>query len=389
MKISEREMRDLYLLAGIVLAGVVLMFVAGQLAVRVLPSWSVPSDMDSRIDPNSSIQSVSVAVGLAPLRSEILTPAVWQRSFLTPLAEEVGPLNEVPVVVIAPATQQPTQAATSAGQSTPVAAATATATPPATPTLFPTNTLIFTFPTWTFTPKPPTATFTRTFTPVNTFTPTATFTPTFTASVTSTPTHTPSQTATATSTFTPTATFTASLTPTETLTPTSTYTPTATYTPITPDATPPQIGTLPDGAGGVYVLPEGGGYLTLGIVINVPGNYLIFYERPTASGIDMDQIIIEISQTGHIGDWYQILYWGDNASDPNVDPNMDSLGFTFEDDNHPIPAANLYSANGYATGLRIELDGYVPPGVYHYIRFRAPSGGDGDGADIDAIQVLP
>jgi len=135
-------------------------------------------------------------------------------------------------------------------------------------------------------------------------------------------------------------------------------------------------------------LPEGGGYLTLGIVINVPGNYLIFYERPTASGIDMDQIIIEISQTGHIGEWYQILYWGDGASDPNVDPNMNSLGFTSENDNHPIPAANLYSANGYATGLRIELDGYVPPGEYRYIRFSAPTG-DGDGADIDAIQVLP
>lgn len=373
MKTSEREIRDLYLLAGIVLAGVILMFIAGQLAVRVLPNWSVPSDMDSRIDPNSSVESVSVAVaGLAPLRAEILTPAVWQRSFLTPLAEEVGPLNEVPVVVIAPATQQPTQAATSAGQLTQVIAATATATPPATPTPFPTNTLIYIFPTWTFTPKPPTAT----------FIPAATFTPTFTASVTSTPSDTPTQTATVTETFTP------SLTPTETLIPSPTYTPTATFTPITPDAWPSDIGTSP--GGGVFNLGDGN-QLTLLLDIVLDGNQgdwdVVVYELPNSPGIHMDLMIISISQDGH--SWYTIFYWGDGSGDANANLNISGPLGGNETDNRPINSSYLYNNTGIAINADAILLNGAPIGTYHYLRITAPGVGSTDGTDIDAIQVLP
>jgi hypothetical protein len=353
MRISEREKRDMFLLAAIVLLGILLMFIAGQFAIRLLPRWSVPSDMGSKIDLNIGGTRVAQA-GFAPLRPEILTPPAWQNSFLTPLAE-FGPLNEVPVVIIAPATARPTQAATATSK--PQATQAPSATPISTPTPFPTNTLVVVFPTWTFTPNPPAATSTHTSTPTTTATPTATFTSTATATSTGTPTDTPTATATAT----------------------------ATFTPITPDATPGGIGTVPDG--GIYVLPSGS-YLTLGIVINVPDNYLIFYERPTVNGIDMDQIVIWISQTGHTGEWYQILNWGDGVSDANVDPNMAILGFTSENDNHAIPASYLYPLNGYATGLRIELDGYVPPGEYRYIRFYAPTGDADGGADIDAIAIL-
>ncbi len=371
MRVSEREKRDMSLLAAIVLLGILLMFIAGQFAIRLLPRWSVPSDMGSKIDPNSGLINISQA-GLAPLRPEILTPPAWQNSFLTPLAE-FGPLNEVPVVIIAPATAGPTRAATSEPQPTQVQDA-PSATPVLTPTPFPTNTLVLVFPTWTFTPSLPVATSTRTSTPTATATPTATFTPTATATSTGTPTDTPTATATATATFTP----------------TETLVPTATFTPITPDATPGEIGTEPDGLGGIYVLPSDS-YLTLGLVINVnghPGPDLIFYERPAGLGIDMDQIVIWISQTGHTGEWYQILNWGDDVSDANVDPNMDILGIAIEDDNHQINASYLYSSNGFATGLRIELDGYVPPGEYRYIRFYAPLGDADGGADIDALEVL-
>jgi hypothetical protein len=106
------------------------------------------------------------------------------------------------------------------------------------------------------------------------------------------------------------------------------------------------------------------------------------------SGIYMDHVIISISQTGHTGDWYQILNWGDDISDENVNPNMNSLGILSEPDNHPIEGSYLHTA-GYSTGIRIELDGYVPAGTYYYIQIHAPSGDHGDGTEIDAIQVLP
>jgi hypothetical protein len=120
MRIPDREKRDLLLMAAIVLLGVFLMFLSGQFAIRMLPRWSVPSDMQSNIDPNLRLDSGSDAlasVGLAPLRPEIQTPPAWQRTFLTPQAN-LDLLNEVPVVVVVPATSQPTWTATQAAAST-------------------------------------------------------------------------------------------------------------------------------------------------------------------------------------------------------------------------------------------------------------------------------
>jgi hypothetical protein len=120
MKIPERERRDLLLLGAIVLLGVLLMFISGQFAIRMLPRWNVPSDMQSNIDPNLRLDSGSDALasfGLAPLRPEIQTPPAWQRTFLTPQAN-LDLLNEVPVVVVAPVTSQPTWTATQAAAPT-------------------------------------------------------------------------------------------------------------------------------------------------------------------------------------------------------------------------------------------------------------------------------
>jgi hypothetical protein len=363
MRIPEREGRDLLLLGAIVLLGVFLMFLSGQFAIRMLPRWNVPSDMQSNIDPNLRLDSGSDAlasVGLAPLRPEIQTPPAWQRTFLTPQAN-LDLLNEVPVVVVAPVTSQPTWTATQAAAPTEIQPPTATATLLLTPTPFPTNTMVYVFPTWTFTPKPPEPTFTPTFT--------STFTPT----------HTPTLTLTPSLTFTP------------TYTPTNTPVPTLTFTPVTPAPWPWQIGTTPNN----NYLPLGTGeYLTIGITFNVngnPGPDLIFYERPMSPGIHMDQIIIWISQTGHPEDWIEIFNWGDNEPDSHVNPNMNTPGIVtdVESDNYQIPAAYLVLGTGFAIDLDLLTPEHLPRGTYNYIHFYAPPGDSGDGADINAIQPLP
>jgi len=108
-------------------------------------------------------------------------------------------------------------------------ATTSTFTPvPPTATFTPTNTATYT----------PTATSTATFTPTNTATNTATYTPTATNTATFTPTNTATNTSIPpTATYTPTATNTATNTPTATSTATFTPTNTATNTPIPPTAT--------------------------------------------------------------------------------------------------------------------------------------------------------
>jgi hypothetical protein len=354
MRIPERERRDLLLLTTIVLLGVFLMFISGQFAIRMLPRWSVPSDMQSNIDPNLRLDSGSsslASVGLARLRPEIQTPPAWQRTFLTPQAN-LGPPNEVPVVVVVPVTSQPTGTATQEAAPSEIQPATATATLLLSPTSSPTNTTVYVFPTWTFTPKPAEPTFTPTFTP----------------------THTPTLTLTSSLTFTP------------TYTPTDTPVPTLTFTPITPDDWPSRIGkVVPDGI--IYELGSGN-TLTLELTIQVPGSRLMFHELPMSPGVHMDQIIISISKTGHTDEWIEIFNWGDDEVDWNVSPNLNHPDITAETDNYQIDASLLHSTNGYATGFLILLEGYVPDGEYKYIRFYAPPG-DLDGrADIDAILVL-
>ena len=177
MKISERERRDMLMLGIIILFGILLMFIAGQFAIQLVPRWNVLADMDSKIDLNSGIAVVSE--GFAPLRPEILTPRPWQASFLTPDDLNSDFLTDVPVVIIVPEKSK-TPAATLALTATQPLTATlaASATVTQAPTLTSTNTLIYFYPTYTFTPVPPTKTATRTQTPLPTFTLTQTHTPT-------------------------------------------------------------------------------------------------------------------------------------------------------------------------------------------------------------------
>ena len=353
MRISEREKRDMFLLAAIVLLGILLMFIAGQFAIRLLPRWSVPSDMGSKIDLNIGGTRVAQA-GFAPLRPEILTPPAWQNSFLTPLAE-FGPLNEVPVVIIAPATAGPTLAATATSK--PQATQAPSATPiSSTPTPFPTNTLVLVFPTWTFTAPPPTSV-PPTSVPTETLVPSETPIP---------PTETP-------------------IPPTETP-----VTPSATpITPIPTDDWPPEIGDTP--GGGVYNLGDGDS-LTLAISLVLDGDQsdwdIVLYELPNSPGIHMDLMILSISQDGYT--WYEIFNWGNGVADTNSSLDISGPLGGAETDNRPINSSYLYNNTGVAINAdMILVRDMAPAGTYNYLRISAPAVGSTDGTDIDAIQILP
>ncbi|MDX9991856.1 MAG: hypothetical protein RBS68_07370 [Anaerolineales bacterium] len=393
MNISEREKKDFYLLAGIVLAGVILMFFAGQFAIRILPRWSVASDMASKIDPNRSAGpfSTAAALGLAPLRPEIETPQVWQRTFLTPQADGFGPLNEVPVVVIAPATGQPTKEATpDVPQPSQPPAATPSPTQLLTPTPFPTNTLIYVFPTATFTSKPPTSTLISIFTPTTISTISSTFTAT--ATPTSTPTRTSTSTATATPTSTPTltSTLTSTATSTSTFTPISlpTQTPTQVATPVPTDEMPSELAVPHDYP--LFYLDDGQS-LTLALTLVLDGNQsdwdVVLYEELSGSGILMDFVFLSISQDGDT--WYEIFNWGNGVADTNSNLNTNVLGGS-EYDNRPISSGDLYDSTGIAINAdSILLSNAAPAGTYNYLRITAPGGVSVDGIKIDAIVILP
>ena len=117
---------------------------------------------------------------------------------------------------------------------------------------------------------------------------------------------------------------------------------------------------------------------------------LVYYEWPQGTGIQMDAVILQISDGRN---WYTILNWGDGLPDANTDipiplavpPNPTDC--TGEPDNCVIDGSLLT----YVTGVAIQLDGVVPAGSYPYIRIISPPilPDSGDGVEVDAITILP
>jgi len=152
-------------------------------------------------------------------------------------------------------------------------------------------------------------------------------------------------------------------------------------------------------------LPDGtwnnlgsGGSLTMvispAIVADGDGAYdFVYYERiapppavppVTDPRVDMDWVQIQISSDGST--WYTVFYWGNGSSDGNTNVALPAGPWcATETDNCGIPLTSLYNS----TGVAINIDGLVPAGSYPWIRITAPGGDDGDGCDIDAIQILP
>ena len=144
------------------------------------------------------------------------------------------------------------------------------------------------------------------------------------------------------------------------------------------------IGSTPDG--NIYNVMTGS-YLTLQIAIPTgPGWDVVYYERPNASGILLDWMIVEVSKDG--SNWSRVFYWGDEQPDANTNVDYTKLpGYPQtpeEPDQRDISSAVLYNS----TGVAIDLDSLGLSGTYNYIRFYAPPGDVDNHSEVDAVQVL-
>ena len=81
---EKDERRDWIIIFLIILFGLMCILLAGGWALRITPSWSLNSNMESNIDPNSDFLTARPSGFLEPLDPSILTQPVWMGEFLTP-----------------------------------------------------------------------------------------------------------------------------------------------------------------------------------------------------------------------------------------------------------------------------------------------------------------
>jgi hypothetical protein len=155
----------------------------------------------------------------------------------------------------------------------------------------------------------------------------------------------------------------------------------------------PDIGP-PDGT--VYPISFGGSvtfYLSQPIIANGdPAADFVYYELAVGPDIFLDQLIIEISQDNVT--WYQVFFWGNVIPDTNTNvDNVNLLNISAacptEVDNCQIATTNLYNNSGITVDVDNSPLSVVPSGNYYWIRFTEPGLTPGDGAHVDAIQILP
>ena len=351
MRITNRERRDWTLIIFIIPIGIILMMIAGQIAVRIVPQWSVNAGMKSLLDPQTAPKQ---QVGLVqPVLPEILTPIGWFDTFLTPNSDS-GDQGIVfpPFIVFEPtATPSPT--------TSPVASPTVTETPttPASPS--PSPTIVTTVPTATTTKKPP----------VDEETP-----------VPPTKTATPPP---------PPPPITSTIDPSLNVVP-----PPAEIDLGAPDGNPGEI--LP----GNYVILNISGNPVVVVGTSETNYDLVYYESSAGGNIELDHVILGISQSdlsilGSI--YYEVFNWGNNIRDTNTNVDTNTLpadpacvASPPECDNRSIPTSELHPDPAGGTGILIDVDNAPsapPAGSYDYIVVISPLSGQPDGAQVDAIEV--
>jgi hypothetical protein len=359
---ANRERRDWTLIVFLLPIGILLMLVAGQVAIRLVPNWSVEGGMQSSLDPQTA--SKNQPGQIQPILFDILTPMGWLDSFLTPGPDSGNNgISFAPFIILEPSL-------------TPSATTSATATDTAvTPSVTPTATT--TTPTWT--PDPP--------------------------DDDDTPTP-PAPKCTD-----PLATNVGGPLP-------CTYPPTTCTDPLAnnnggplPCIYPnpsPLVGSsasvpgntnigAPDGA--VGGIPDGS-Y----VVINLGGNPIVvtdpsetnydfvYYELPSGAGIQMDSVILSISTDNTV--YYVVFNWGDGTPDNNSNIGDVASSTGTENDNQPINSSELHGTAPQDTGIAVDVDNAPsnpPPGNYQYLAIQAPAAptGDGnDGADVDSVEVV-
>ncbi len=337
---DKRDRRDWTLIIFLLPIGILLMLVAGQIAIRMVPFWRVAGGMGSSLDPETASQQSGQ---VQPILFDIMTPMAWFDTFLTPQPDSAGEgIVFAPFVVFEPS-KTPSPTAAPSLSNTPV-------TPSATPAVTATSTNSSP-PAKKPTKKPP-----KEKPPKN-----------------PPPTSTPSP---------------APLVGVE--------------EPVVPAeiniGTPDDIvGNVPDG---FYVVIDLSGNPI--IVDGNPDYDFVYYERDTGSGnIAMDRVILSISSDNSV--YYVVFNWGDNVPDANTNVNTTTLADPPSDpanpeaDNEPIDTSNLYQDPSAPlspqTGILVDVDNapsHPPNGNYSYLAVQAPvAPPSNDGADIDSIQVLP
>lgn len=92
----RKSRRDLLLILLILPFGVLCMFMTGQSAIKLAPTWMLPVNMFSNLDPNAEFAGLDNPLFIEPLNPGILTQPVWDPLFLTP--EAIIPTREVVAV---------------------------------------------------------------------------------------------------------------------------------------------------------------------------------------------------------------------------------------------------------------------------------------------------
>ena len=391
-RMSERDRRDWSLLVFIVPLGILLMLIAGQFAMRIIPQWILNTGMGSSLEVETAGGQMAIIQPLFNI--QILTPYSWQNTYLTPNAD--SGFSFPPFVVLEPsATPSPTE----------VPPSTETATPPPT----------------TVSPSPS----------ATTVTPSATV-------VVTTPPPTASTDPAPQTCQEPGAINIGQPLPCEFPPPPTCQDPAAnnfggplpcefpivstvdpSYTPI---ASPPpnigvgtdpdeQIGLIPDG----YYVVLGGLNIIVGLTPD--NNYdLVYYERDAGTTVNLDWIIIGITNDADATDgiqYYEVFNWGNGIPDTNSNVGDLAQAAGTETDNLAIPISEntevpvlppedeLYDpdyvsgpteTNGPApqTGILIDVDNATsapPANTYNYVVIISPPG-LGGAVQVDAIQAV-
>lgn len=388
MKMSKRDRRDWSLLVFILPLGILLMLIAGQLALRIIPQWILVAEMGSNLQLEVASGQQNI---LNPLFNiQILTPFAWQNTYLTP--KTPGSYNFPGFIVLEPsATPSPT-ATPAPNENTPVPTAT-TITPS------PTSTVIATTP-------PPTST-QVTQPPATcqdpsaenyggslpcTYPPTTCEDPAATNYGGSLPCVYPPTTC-----EDPAATNYGGSLP-------CVYPPTppATVPPGYTENTPPgqiEVGSPPNGSIGSIV---DGTYIIINlslVVSSTPDNNydLVFYEYNNGGSVYLDWIVIGITNDADDTDgisYYEVFNWGNVTPDTNSNVGDVAQTTGTEDDNQQVNLTELHDADGGGsapqTGILIDVDNATsapPPATYNYVVVISPSGGSGESAQIDSIQA--
>lgn len=438
---EKNESRDWTMLIFIIPIGIILIIFVGQLAVRLVPFWRVEADMNSNLEPDAS--SARPFALLEPILPQILTPMAWAESYLTPGAA----VNFPPFLTFEPSSTP-----------TPV---TVTITPEVFPTVTTvTSTSTSSSPTGSATLQPPDG---------------GSSTPTPPGDGSSTPTPPDGGSSTPTSpggssTPTPPTTcqdpvadnFGGALPCDYTSTTTCQdhaadnfggalpcdYTSTTTCQdslannyggllpcdygvistvdpgygpPVTPVPSEIGVGELPNNTNpssydsigeintGTYIV------INLSVVVgNAPDNNydLAYYEYNNNGFVNIDWIIIGISNYADGSQYYEIFNWGNGSPDNNSNVGDVAQTSGTELDNQSIPVSGntevpqsqteLYDpdyspgtpgTNGPLpqTGILIDVDSATsapPPNTYNYVVIIAPMGDSDGGAQLDAIQTV-